>query len=433
MASSNQKFFGRVIEPMSLPSTLSPSVFDEVLLLSTEHGASDIIFRSGTAVRARVNGSIQPISVGDVNAQEIDDFIQAAESTQMVTSVNAGHPRSFAYKIRKDGSSRSFARYRVQATSVNEWKTDRGLRLVCRPIPEQPPRLEQLNLPPDLHAALTTQNNKGIILISGETGSGKTTLLAATLDQKARDSAIHIATIEDPIEFNLFYLNKETNSLVSQSGLNVNIQTFPEGMKGLLRDNPDVIMVGEMRDQDTIRLASEASRTGHLVYSTLHVNSVSATVDRICVSFDEGERLAIASSLIDSIRTLANQELVPRLCSCAEPADITDSVLTNSGLSLEGARNPVGCDACSGTGYSGRVPLIEYLVLTNEARSSLLRKLMQQGMAGVTSELQHLVENYGQTKLKAAHDAFITGNIDVSVFRSILIEYQAMEFIKKNG
>lgn len=428
---SKDRFAGKHIELFQLPSLITVDVIDNMLSVASECGASDVMFRSGTEVRARVNGAITKITDVSIDKEDIARFIGEAETNQLVTSVTAGHPRSFPYRVISKGK---IQRFRMSVAAVNEERTEQGMRLVCRPISSRPPRLQELCLPKDLYEALTTKNNKGIILITGETGSGKSTLLSSTLDQKARDEGIHIGTIEDPIEYNLFYLNNETDSLVGQAGLNSHLHTYSEGLKGLLRDNPDVIMVGEMRDTDTIKLGVEASRTGHLVYSTLHVTNVAATVDRICVNFAEGERLAIALSLIDSLRTVVNQQLVPKLCqSCATPVRSDDEMLKETGADLSGARQPCGCDVCANTGYSGRVPLIEYLVFTNHTRSLLLRTLISEGIQGITMQLHELTENHGATKLMAATNAFEAGLISPEVFYAIYLENRTIELVNGNG
>ncbi|SIQ98562.1 type IV pilus twitching motility protein PilT [Marinobacterium stanieri] len=420
------RFTGTQVPLQDLPSIVGPNVFENLLTVCRDHNASDVIFRSGSTVRARVNGTLQAVTKVEIDKESIERFIQESESLATVTNIGAGHPRSLAYVV---SGERRRDRYRLQATSVNEGMADDGIRLVARPISSRPPRLDDLNLPPDLVEALTTNRNKGIILVTGETGSGKSTVLGAALDQKARNEALHITTVEDPIEFNLFYLNDETQSSVSQSGLNTHVRSFPDAIKGLMRDNPDVIMVGELRDQDTIRLAAEASRTGHLVYSTLHVNAAAAVIDRICVSFPDSERMAIAASIIDALRTVLNQELVPKLCSCATPYDRLDSIINDSGVDLDGIRQPAGCDACNHTGYSGRQPLMEYVVLRDDGRDALLRELMNGGMAGVTHLLSSLVKKHGLTKLESAKQAVETGKIAPDVFKSVLVETQAMDII----
>ncbi|WP_370238603.1 type IV pilus twitching motility protein PilT [Neptunomonas phycophila] len=416
-----------------LPSVISISTFDEILALADESGASDIMFRSGTAARARIDGSLRSITDNIIERDDIARYVSEAETSQVVTSVTSGRPRSFSYRVVTPNGIR---RFRMSLASVNEGRSEQGLRLIARPISNRPPRLDSLNLPSALHEAIKTPNNKGIILITGETGSGKTTLLAAALDEKARQDGINIATLEDPIEYNLFYLNDETESLVSQSGIGSHVQTFELGLRGLLRDAPNVIMVGEMRDTETIKLSVEASRTGHLVYSTLHVANIASIVDRVCVKFDGDERNDIASTLVNSLRSAVNQELVARLCpKCSQSCSSIDPLLIPLQLNLENAKtvNNEPCDQCFGRGFNGRTPLIEYLVLTNEARLQLSTALMTDGIAGVTQCFQVLVDQFGQTKLQATINAFESGLISEDTLKHVYIEYQTMEALAAHG
>jgi type II secretory ATPase GspE/PulE/Tfp pilus assembly ATPase PilB-like protein len=152
------------------------------------------------------------------------------------------------------------------------------------------------------------------------------------------------------------------------------------------------------------------------------------------VNFSDGERLAIASTLIDSLRCIVNQELAPKLCQkCSVPLEYLDPILENSGLDQTLARKPAGCEACDGSGFNGRYALLEYLVLSNEARTELLKALITEGLGGITLLMQNLVEKFGQTKLQAARVGFESGMITEEVFRSIYVEYQTMELLNSHG
>lgn len=430
-ASMTDHFEVEAVPVMTMPSTIGVKDFDHLLLVASQKGASDIVFRSSTEARARISGEFQRISDSEFEYEEIKSFVAYCETEQTAISIASGTPRSFAYSLNytEDGM-RKVKRFRFSAASVNDKRSQDGMRLVCRPIDDRPMPLDQLSLPKDLEAILATPNNKGIILITGETGSGKTTLLASVIDTKARKSGINIATMEDPIEFNLAYLNDETESIVAQASLGPHLSTFAVGLRGLLRDNPDVILVGEMRDNETIKLGVEASRTGHLVYSTLHVTNVSAIIDRMCMPFEGGEQIQLAASLIDSLRCGVNQELLPKLCDCAVPLKNLHEILLNEDIDITHARKPSGCAKCKNTGFRGRTPIIEYLILTNEARTELKRILIVDGLGGVSIRLQEFVAEYGQTKLQAAMIAFESGLIDQTKFISIYQEYQTLEYLQ---
>lgn len=423
----SEQFQSVSVPVQTLPSTITTDVFDTLLSVATECGASDIIFRSSTEVRARISGSLQRISDSEIEKEDIINFIQYCETEQTAIALTSGIPKSFAYTL-ITGKKRQ--RFRMSASSVNDKRTEYGVRLVCRPIQDRPLSLDSLDLPSDLKSILSTPINKGMILITGETGSGKTTLLASVIDEKAREDGIHIATLEDPIEFNLTYLNDHTSSIVSQASLGAHLSSFGVGLRGLLRDNPDVIMVGEMRDEETIKLGVEASRTGHLVYSTLHVTNVAAIVDRMCMAFKGGEQMQLAASLLDSLRCGVNQELLPKLCSnCAVPLEELPPILSTANISKGNAKQQSGCPKCNGTGFSGRTPIIEYLILTNDIRTALKTSLISDGLAGVSILLHKLVDELGQTKLKAAQDAFQSGLISCDQFVSIYMEYQTLEHL----
>ncbi|WP_286241242.1 type IV pilus twitching motility protein PilT [Neptuniibacter halophilus] len=432
MNSKAKYFEAKLIPVQRLPSQITPAVFDELLMIGAEHGASDVIFRSSTEVRARVSGSLQKISDAAIDVEDIMTFIANCETKQMAISLQSGNVKSFAYSVRTSVNGEMKAkRFRLSASTVVDKRSESGARLVCRPIEDRALPIAALNLPTELQSMLTTRNNKGIILITGETGSGKTTLLASVIDEKARQDGINIATLEDPVEFNLSYLNDESASVVSQAGIGRHLPNFSEGLRGLLRDNPDVIMVGEMRDQETIKLGVEASRTGHLVYSTIHVTSVAAIIDRMCISFEGSEQIEIAASLIDSLRCGVNQQLVAKLCPhCSEPLSELDPVLKDAAIDISGARQATGCEKCDGTGVSGRYPIIEYLMLTNQTRLELNVLLITKGLGAITHRLMELVEQYGQSKLQAAQSAFEAGAISQEVFVSIFVEYQTMEYLK---
>lgn len=429
--SNKAMFHSQSVPVQELPSIIGNEVFNNVLLIAADSGASDVIFRSSTEARARVSGFLTKITDSEFEVEDIYTFIKACETEQTAISLSSGTPKSFAYNLIRPEANAKPQRFRMSAASVNDKRSEYGVRLVCRPIQDRPYPLDDMDLPQELKDALATPNNKGIILITGETGSGKTTLLASTLDKKARMSGINIATLEDPIEYNLTYLNDETDSIVAQAALGPHLKDFALGLRGLLRDNPDVILVGEMRDIETIKLGITASRTGHLVYSTLHVTNVAAIIDRMCIQFDGGEQIETAASLIDSLRCGVNQELLPKLCECATPLESLNPILAEASVELKQAHKPVGCDKCNGTGYSGRQPVIEYLVLTNDTRTELKKTLITKGLGGVSIHLQDLVQEHGQTKMKSAQEAFQKGLISEESFVSIFMEYQTLEYLKR--
>jgi twitching motility protein PilT len=187
---------------------------------------------------------------------------------------------------------------------VNTFQTERGVAAVFRHIPGQIRSLEELGGPPQLMEMLQQPN--GLILVTGPTGSGKSTTLAAMVEQLNATRPLHILTIEDPIE----YVYESKRSLVNQRELLRDTESFADALRAALREDPDVILVGEMRDLETIRLALTAAETGHLVLATLHTNSAAKTINRVIDVFPSGEKELIRSMLSESLRAVVSQSLV---------------------------------------------------------------------------------------------------------------------------
>jgi twitching motility protein PilT len=202
----------------------------------------------------------------------------------------------FAYEIP------SLARYRV-----NYFQQKNGVAAVFREIPDKIQTCQQLGLPSVISklAALP----RGLVLVTGPTGSGKSTTLAAIIDEANRIRRDHIITIEDPIEF----VHKSNNCIINHREVGIHTKTFSAALRGALREDPDIILVGEMRDLETISLAIEAASTGHLVFSTVHTTSAPKTVDRIIEVFPASEQLQIRSTLADGLRAVISQVLFKRV------------------------------------------------------------------------------------------------------------------------
>jgi twitching motility protein PilT len=179
--------------------------------------------------------------------------------------------------------------------------------ITFRYLSEKIPSFEDLHVPTEMMEKLAVMHN-GLVLISGMTGSGKTTTIAALLDWINRNRSCHILTIEDPVE----YVHENKKAFVSQRSLGEDVETFAEAVEGALRHDPDVILVGEMRDADTIRSAISAASTGHLVLSTLHSNNAYGVVNRVVSFFDPVERDLVRQQLVDSLKCVICQKLVPK-------------------------------------------------------------------------------------------------------------------------
>jgi type II secretory ATPase GspE/PulE/Tfp pilus assembly ATPase PilB-like protein len=228
--------------------------------------------------------------------------------------------------------------------------------------------LGQLGMPEEIYTQLRTlaRQTGGIVLVSGPTGSGKTTTLYAALNGIDRQS-LNIMTIEDPVEYKIGgYVQIEVNPKL---GL-----TFANALRSVLRQDPDVIMVGEMRDKETAEIAIQAALTGHTVFSTVHTNNAPATITRLV---DMGIAPYLLSSTISAVLA---QRLVRRICkACKEPQEVNEAMLMELGLDKKEAGkwkhvyHGRGCQECNGTGYLGRVGLYELLVMNNKVKSVLLK------------------------------------------------------------
>jgi type IV pilus assembly protein PilB len=226
------------------------------------------------------------------------------------------------------------------------------------------------------HASFTKPY--GMILVTGPTGSGKSTTLYTTLHAVAKPE-INVITVEDPVEYRIAGINQVQVNV--KAGL-----TFASALRSILRSDPDVVLIGEIRDQETAQIAIEASLTGHLVLSTLHTNDAPSAFTRM---IDMGvEPFLIASG----IQAVVNQRLARRLCDSCKQPDTLDADSADLGEDAE-SYEPVGCVACGGTGYLGRIGLYEVLVLTDEIRSLILGK-------AASSEIQAAAVSAGMHRLR---------------------------------
>ncbi len=182
-----------------------------------------------------------------------------------------------------------------------------GMSIVFRMIPWEAPRLQDLGLP-EILSGLTHHRN-GLVLVTGPTGSGKTSTLAAMCRHINESRPVHVITIEDPIE----YVHRDDRAIIVQRQVGVHVESFQRALRAALREDPDVIVVGEMRDLETMQLAITAAETGHLVMATLHTISASQTISRVVSSFPSGQQWQVRAMLADSLRAVLSQQLLPRL------------------------------------------------------------------------------------------------------------------------
>lgn len=266
-----------------------------LLRQAVEMGASDLHFQEGSMPAFRIEGEIRFLDMEPLTAERIDEMlIPIMGEDEYETLITLGDV-DFSYEIPQ------VSRFRVNA--LNHY---RGRGGVFRVIPTEIPTLESLGLPTALERLADA--DKGLVLVTGPTGCGKSTTLAAMLRHINETRANHVITIEDPIEF----MHPINRSLIEQRELGVHAHSYADALKASLRESPDVVMIGEMRDLDTIRQALRAAETGHLVLATLHTSSVSQTIARIVDVFPPEEQGQIRSLLSAVLRGVICQQLMPR-------------------------------------------------------------------------------------------------------------------------
>ncbi|HEZ1766798.1 TPA: type IV pilus twitching motility protein PilT [Neisseria meningitidis] len=265
----------------------------DLLAFGAKNKASDLHLSSGISPMIRVHGDMRRINLPEMSAEEVGN---------MVTSVMNDHQRKiYQQNLEVDFSFElpNVARFRVNAFNIG-----RGPAAVFRTIPSTVLSLEELKAPSIFQKI--AESPRGMVLVTGPTGSGKSTTLAAMINYINETQPAHILTIEDPIEF----VHQSKKSLINQRELHQHTLSFANALRSALREDPDVILVGEMRDPETIGLALTAAETGHLVFGTLHTTGAAKTVDRIVDVFPAGEKEMVRSMLSESLTAVISQNLL---------------------------------------------------------------------------------------------------------------------------
>ena len=268
---------------------------DEILKQMMEREASDLHLTSGSAPYLRVHGEMVKLNYKDLTPEVCQALLFEILSASQRENFLETWDLDCSYSLKGVGRFR-----------VNVFRQRQGVGAVFRRIPESIKTIQELGLPPNIANLLDV--SEGLILVTGPTGSGKSTTLAALIHTINTGRRAHIITIEDPIEF--VHYNK--NSLINQREVSSHTKSFHQALRAALREDPDVVLVGEMRDLETISLAMTAAETGHLVLATLHTNSATKTVDRIIDAFPEAQQSQIRVMLSESLRGIVAQSLVPR-------------------------------------------------------------------------------------------------------------------------
>lgn len=273
------------------------------LALLSEMGGSDLLLVAGAAPSIRVDGRVRPLAEGSLDGVDVEEAVLPALPP---------HARRIYREVHiADASFRAAGRGRFR---INLHRERGRAAAAIRALPARVPRLASLGLPPNVE--LLTRLPRGLVLVGGPTGSGKTTTLAALVGEIARREARHIVTIEDPIE----YEHQHHGGVVEQVEIGVDAPDFPTALRASLRQAPDIIVVGEMRDPETMRIALSAAETGHLVFSTVHTTDAASTVARIADSFPDERQNTIRQEMSMALAAVMTQTLLPKVGGGIVPA-----------------------------------------------------------------------------------------------------------------
>ena len=276
----------------------------ELLEYTVKHESSDLHLSPGVAPMIRVHGDLVPMeSYSVLTAEDIKNLMYSMMEKDQIPLFESQLELDFSLNVA------NLAGFRV-----NLFYKLNGMAAVLRVIPSQVPTLDELELPQVFKTLLDLPN--GLILVTGPTGSGKSTTLAAMIDYINRNQSCHIITVEDPIEF----IHQSKKCLINQRQVHRDTKDFTIALRSALRQDPDIILVGEMRDLETIRLALTAAETGHLVMATLHTSSAPRTISRIVDVFPAGEKNIIRNMLSESLQAVICQTLLKRLSGGRVPA-----------------------------------------------------------------------------------------------------------------
>ena len=325
------------------------------------HG-SDLHLKAGSPARIRVDGALRVVQEEPLPSEQFEEEVFRILSEDQREQLLREGAVDLAYDL--DGSDRF---------RINVYRQQVGISVAARRVVRAIPSVQELHLP----AVITkiAENRQGLVLVAGITGSGKSTTIAAMLEHINRTRSAHIVTIEDPIE----YLYEDKKCLINQREIGVNVRDFASALRSLMREDPDIVLVGEMRDAETFQAALQAAETGHLVFGTVHASSSAQTVSRVLDLFPEDARRLVRQSFVFNLKAIVCQKLLP---------SITPGV--------------------------SRVPAVEVMVATPsiqkliaEERDSELIEVIRgsdEGMQSFTDSLQYLVE-HEFIAVDAAHQA----------------------------
>ena len=285
---------------------------DKLLNFVSKHDASDLHISTGEPAMIRVYGKIRKTQSPPFTREKVESLIEEILSDEQLHEFQQSHEIDLAHE---DG----YGRYRV-----NVFQHQRGPSIVFRAIPSKISSLSELRIP-DISRAIC-ETKQGLVLVTGPTGHGKSTTLAAMIQHINNSRQAHIITIEDPIEF----VYKSKKCLIHQRQVGRHTHSFANALRSALREDPDIILVGEMRDLETISLALTAAETGHLVFATLHTTSAAKTVDRIIDAFPSNQQTQVRLMVSETLQAVFSQTLIPRADGKGRIAAVEVLLGTNS-------------------------------------------------------------------------------------------------------
>lgn len=269
---------------------------DDLLAITVERKASDLHLTVGIPPLIRVDGVLHPLNFTPLSPQDTQRLVYDILTEEQITTFERQRELDFSYGVRALGRFR-----------VNVYRQRGSIAAALRVIPDKIPSFEELRLPPVIREV--AEKTSGLVLVTGPTGSGKSTTLAAMVDYINETRNCHIITIENPIE----YLHRHKRSMVNQREVGSDTMSFANALRSALREDPDVIMVGEMRDLETTSIALTAAETGHLVLATLHTRNAPQSIDRIIDIFPPHQQEQVRSQLADSIEAIFSQRLLSKI------------------------------------------------------------------------------------------------------------------------
>lgn len=349
------------------PPRFVEDLIDPFLLWCVKQGASDITIQSDRQPYNEIHGHLYPGTVRKVDAADMAVFLTRIYGPEALARLASGKDLDVSYEIRPDRYTR--IRFRVNITAILSRGRD-AAQITMRVLPSEPPTMKDLKIEREIIEAWAPR--QGIVVITGPTGSGKTTLLAAgnRLLLERPQGCGKMLTYESPIEYVYDAINSP-RSLVAQSEIPRHLPSFAAGIRNSLRRKPEIILVGESRDRETINASIEAAQTGHAVYTTTHTLGVANTVQRMLSTYEMHEREERAVALMETLRLIVTQALVPRV-------------------------------------QGGRIGVREWMKFPEEVRE----KLMDMHFTKWPPEIQRMINQYGRTMQRSAEIVFEAGIID---------------------